>query len=49
MIGVSVARFNKVEGTVIFIMDVDIADGTPLLDIMPYIPEFDIRDFEKIG
>jgi len=29
--------------------DVDIVDGTPLLDIKPYVPEFDIRDVENIG
>jgi tRNA (Thr-GGU) A37 N-methylase len=24
-------------------------DGTPLLDIKPYVPEFDTRKAEKIG
>jgi tRNA (Thr-GGU) A37 N-methylase len=28
---------------------VDIVDGTPLLDIKPYVPEFDKRDVESIG
>jgi tRNA (Thr-GGU) A37 N-methylase len=28
---------------------VDIVDGTPLLDIKPYVPEFDIREVERIG
>ncbi|WP_456320846.1 TrmO family methyltransferase domain-containing protein, partial [Palaeococcus sp. (in: euryarchaeotes)] len=27
----------------------DIVDGTPLLDIKPYVPEFDIKEVEKIG
>jgi tRNA (Thr-GGU) A37 N-methylase len=27
----------------------DILDGTPLLDIKPYIPEFDIIKVDKIG
>jgi tRNA (Thr-GGU) A37 N-methylase len=27
----------------------DILDGTPLLDIKPYIPEFDCRDTVKTG
>jgi len=31
------------------ITDVDIVDGTPLLDIKPYVPQFDIRNVEKIG
>nr|WP_290596147.1 MULTISPECIES: hypothetical protein [unclassified Archaeoglobus] len=24
-------------------------DGTPLLDIKPYVPEFDARETEKVG
>ena len=48
-LGISVVRLSKVEGNIIHILDVDIVDGTPLLDIKPYIPEFDTRDVEKIG
>jgi len=48
-IGISVVRLMRVENTTLFIQDVDIVDGTPLLDIKPYVPEFDIRDVEKIG
>jgi tRNA (Thr-GGU) A37 N-methylase len=29
--------------------DVDIVDGTPLLDIKPYVPEFDAKDVERKG
>jgi tRNA (Thr-GGU) A37 N-methylase len=28
---------------------VDIVDGTPLLDIKPYVPEFDVRQDFKTG
>ena len=28
---------------------IDILNGTPLLDIKPYIPEIDIHNVEKIG
>jgi tRNA (Thr-GGU) A37 N-methylase len=28
---------------------VDIIDGTPLLDIKPYVPEFDNRESVEIG
>jgi tRNA (Thr-GGU) A37 N-methylase len=31
------------------IQDVDILDGTPLLDIKPYVPDFDARMTERIG
>lgn len=40
-IGLSVVRLVGVEGSVITIEDVDILDGTPLLDIKPYVPSFD--------
>jgi tRNA (Thr-GGU) A37 N-methylase len=26
-----------------------VLDGTPLLDVKPYIPEFDVRKVDKIG
>jgi tRNA-Thr(GGU) m(6)t(6)A37 methyltransferase TsaA len=48
-IGLSVVRLVKVEGATLHIEDVDIADGTPLLDIKPYVPEFDVRKVERIG
>ncbi len=48
-IGISVVRLIKIEKNILYIRDVDIVDGTPLLDIKPYIPEFDIRKVEKIG
>ena len=48
-IGISVVRLVKVEENILRIQDVDIVDGTPLLDIKPYVPEFDIRDVESIG
>lgn len=48
-IGLSIVRLVKIEGNVLHIQDVDIIDGTPLLDIKPYVPEFDIRKVERIG
>ncbi|UCG51348.1 MAG: tRNA (N6-threonylcarbamoyladenosine(37)-N6)-methyltransferase TrmO [Candidatus Latescibacterota bacterium] len=39
-IGVSVVRLIKIEGTVLHIENVDMLDGTPLLDIKPYVPGF---------
>ncbi|MEW6351249.1 MAG: tRNA (N6-threonylcarbamoyladenosine(37)-N6)-methyltransferase TrmO [Thermodesulfobacteriota bacterium] len=42
-IGLSVVRLVSVEEDVVHIEDVDILDGTPLLDIKPYIPEFDSK------
>ena len=48
-IGVSVVRIEKIEKSVLHILDVDIVDGTPLLDIKPFVPEFDERKVERIG
>ena len=42
-IGVSIVRLLKIEANRLQIQDVDIVDGTPLLDIKPYVPEFDAR------
>jgi len=36
-------------GSTLHISDVDMVDGTPLLDIKPYIPDFDNRTDVKIG
>lgn len=40
-IGLSVVRLLGVEGTTLYLEDVDVLDGTPLLDIKPYVPRFD--------
>jgi tRNA-Thr(GGU) m(6)t(6)A37 methyltransferase TsaA len=40
-IGLSVVRLTGVDGCVLTIEDVDILDGTPLLDIKPYVTAFD--------
>jgi tRNA-Thr(GGU) m(6)t(6)A37 methyltransferase TsaA len=48
-IGISIVCLVRVEGNMLHIRDVDIVDGTPLLDIKPYIPEFDIREVQRIG
>jgi tRNA (Thr-GGU) A37 N-methylase len=42
-IGLSVVRLLGIEGNRIEVQDLDILDGTPLLDIKPYVPEFDHR------
>jgi tRNA-Thr(GGU) m(6)t(6)A37 methyltransferase TsaA len=48
-VGLSVVRLVRVEGSVLHIEDVDIVDGTPLLDLKPYVPLFDIRQDVKTG
>jgi tRNA-Thr(GGU) m(6)t(6)A37 methyltransferase TsaA len=48
-IGLSVVRLDKIKGGVLHIRDVDILDGTPLLDIKPYVPKFDAPMKVRIG
>lgn len=47
-IGMSVVHLEKIEGSTIFISNVDIVDGTPLIDIKPYVPHFDKNEDEEI-
>ncbi len=48
-IGISIVRLVKLDENILYIRDVDIVDGTPLLDIKPYVPQFDTRKVDKIG
>lgn len=48
-IGLSIVRLNRIERNVVFIEDVDMLDGTPLLDIKPYVPAFDNPQDIRIG
>jgi tRNA-Thr(GGU) m(6)t(6)A37 methyltransferase TsaA len=41
-IGLSIVRLIDVKGNVLSVENVDMLDGTPLLDIKPYVPKFDI-------
>lgn len=40
-IGLSIVALLRIEGNRLYLGNVDILDGTPLLDIKPYVPEFD--------
>ena len=48
-IGMSVVALERIENGKIFIQNIDILDGTPLLDIKPYVPEFDSVENVEIG
>ena len=48
-IGLSIVRLVGIQGTTLEIEDVDILDGTPLLDIKPYVPAFDSYCEAKAG
>jgi tRNA (Thr-GGU) A37 N-methylase len=48
-IGLSLVRLVGREGRVLRIEDVDVLDGTPLLDIKPYVARFDSRTDVRSG
>jgi tRNA-Thr(GGU) m(6)t(6)A37 methyltransferase TsaA len=48
-IGMSVVRLLAVNEGVLAVEDVDMIDGTPLLDVKPYVPEFDCYPESKAG
>lgn len=43
-IGLSVVRIRRIEGNKLYFKEVDVLDGTPVLDIKPYVEYFDVRD-----
>jgi tRNA-Thr(GGU) m(6)t(6)A37 methyltransferase TsaA len=48
-IGLSVVRLLSVSGATLEIAGVDLLDLTPVLDIKPYVPEFDSIAAERTG
>ncbi len=48
-IGLSPVRLLGVSGGVLHVADVDMLDGTPLLDIKPYAPRFDVFEVTRSG
>jgi len=40
-LGISVVRLLRCKGNILEVSGIDILDGTPLIDIKPYIPRFD--------
>ena len=48
-IGLSIVELIGKEKNTLRVKNIDVLDGTPLLDIKPYVPGFDIRKVHKIG
>lgn len=48
-IGLSLVRLDRVEGATLHVSGLDILDGTPLLDIKPYVPDFDRQEQVRTG
>ena len=48
-IGMSIVRLERREANVLIVTGIDVLDGTPLLDVKPYIQRFDIIDTASNG
>ena len=48
-IGMSLVRLLKIKQTILEVEEIDILDGTPLLDIKPYVERFDMRSGVRSG
>ncbi|MBC2711546.1 MAG: tRNA (N6-threonylcarbamoyladenosine(37)-N6)-methyltransferase TrmO [Desulfosarcina sp.] len=48
-IGLSIVRLVRIDGLALHVQGVDMVNGTPLLDIKPWVPEFDVRENARAG
>ena len=48
-IGLSVVKLVRIEESILYVENLDVLDGTPLLDIKPYVPEFDSTPEIRLG
>lgn len=48
-LGLSALRLERVEGLTLHVLDLDMIDGTPVLDIKPYVPYVDAHPGARSG
>jgi tRNA-Thr(GGU) m(6)t(6)A37 methyltransferase TsaA len=48
-IGLSQVKLLAIEGTILTVENLDVLDGTPLLDIKPYVPAFEDAEDVRTG
>lgn len=48
-LGLSIVQLDGIKDGRLYVQNVDILDGTPLLDIKPYVPEFDSQQAVRSG
>ena len=48
-IGLSLVKLIRIEGNLIYVDEIDILNSTPLLDIKPYIPQFENTNEIRVG
>lgn len=48
-IGLSLVKLERIENAVLYFSGIDLVDGTPILDIKPYLPEIESVATDKVG
>ena len=48
-IGISILRLEKIEDNVAHVVDIDLVDGAPVLDIKPFAPKMSVREGISYG
>ena len=48
-IGISLVELLERRENILRVRQIDVLDGTPLLDIKPYVPQFDYRKHARVG
>lgn len=48
-IGLSIVQLDRIEANILHVSNIDVLDGTPLLDIKPYVPAFDCPENVRTG
>lgn len=48
-IGLSIVKLKEIKDNKLIVENVDILDGTPVLDVKPYVPDFDQFEVESYG
>ena len=48
-IGLSTVQLDRIEDSILHVKNVDMLDGTPLLDVKPYVPDFDAQKDVRTG
>jgi len=48
-IGISVLTLERIEENILYVAGIDMLDGTPVLDVKPYVPTFDSFPDGKAG
>ncbi|XP_070176574.1 tRNA (adenine(37)-N6)-methyltransferase-like [Littorina saxatilis] len=41
-VGLTLAKIDRISGATVYFSGIDIVDGTPVLDIKPFIPQYDV-------